>query len=210
MAGWETVRFDDLESFPVGDDGLQWHPIRMRLGIGAFGMNAYTSEHVGGEVVEDHTEETYGHEEAYIVVSGHATFTLGGEELDAPAGTIVFISDPTVRRSAVALEEGTRVLAVGGKRGEAFEPSAWELFFRAKHFPPEEALALIEAADGYKVDELGYRYNLAVARVRAGRRAEAVEAFRQAYELDPERVAGHAATDARLDPIRDEVSAITG
>src|SRR4029079_13623188 len=110
--------------------------------------------------------------------------------------------------------------------GEAFEPSAWELFFRAKHFPPEEALALIEAADGYQVDGLGYRYNLAgagsnvaelshrynlaVARVRAGRRDAAVEASRQAYELDPERVAGHAATDARLDPIRDEVSAITG
>ena len=45
-----------------------------------------------------------------------ATFTLGDETLDAPAGTIVFIRDPEVRRHARAEEPGTSVLAVGGPR----------------------------------------------------------------------------------------------
>ena len=41
------------------------------------------------------------------------------ETLDAPAGSLVFISDPALRRQAVAEEAGTLVLAVGGSPGEA-------------------------------------------------------------------------------------------
>ena len=119
---YSVTNFSELESFPVGKQGLIWHPIRSRLGIRPFGMNSYTSAEVGGEIVEDHSEETYGHEEVYIVVSGHATFTLDGEEVDAPVGTIVHLPDPSVRRSAVAVEPETRVLAVGGKPGEAYCP----------------------------------------------------------------------------------------
>jgi hypothetical protein len=208
---YNVTSFDELESLPVGKQGLRWHPIRSRLGIRPFGMNSYTAAAVGDEVVEDHTEETYGHEEVYIVVSGHAKFALDGEEVDAPAGTIVHLPDPSVRRHAVALEPETRVLAVGGKPGEAFLPSAWELFFRASGLPPDEALRLIEDSEGYNtVDRVGYEYNLACFRALAGRRDEAVVAFREAFELDPERVRGWAAGDGDLDSIRDEVSAIAG
>ena len=35
-----------------------------------------------------------GHQEAYVVIAGHATFSLDGEEIDAPQGTVVFIRDP--------------------------------------------------------------------------------------------------------------------
>ena len=208
---YSVTNFSELESFPVGKRGLIWHPIRSKLGIRPFGMNSYTSAEVGGEIVEDHSEETYGHEEVYIVVSGHATFTLSGEEVDAPAGTIVHLPDPTVQRSAVALEPETRVLAVGGKPGEAYLPSAWELFFRASSLPPEEALRLVEESEGYNMaDAAGYEYNLACYRALAGKREEAVEAFRKAYELDPERVSRYAADDRDLESIRDEISAITG
>ncbi len=207
---YSVTNFAELESFPVGEHGLTWHPIRSRLGIRPFGMNAYTAAEVGGEVVEDHTEETYGHEEVYVVVAGHARFTLDGEEVDAPAGTIVHLPDPSVRRSAVALEPETMVLAVGGKPDEAFRPSAWELFFRASKLPPDEALRLIEDNEGYNVDSAGYQYNLACFRARAGQPDEAVAAFRQAFELDPERVREWAPGDGDLDSIRDEVSAIAG
>ena len=207
---YNVTRFEELESFPVGEHGLRWHPIRSRLGIRPFGMNSYTAAEVGGEVVEDHTEETYGHEEVYVVVSGHARFTLSGEEVDAPSGTIVHLPDPSVRRHAVALEPETRVLAVGGKPGEAFRPSAWELFFRASGLPPDEALRLVEDNEGYNVDSAGYQYNLACFRALAGKHDEAVEAFRSAFELDPERVRAWAPGDTDLDPIRDEVSAIAG
>ena len=86
-----TLRIDDVEGLPVLGT-LLWQPVRRPLGITAFGINAYTAGNTGDEVVEDHTEQT--HEEAYIVIRGHATFTIDGEEIDAPWGTIVFLDDP--------------------------------------------------------------------------------------------------------------------
>ena len=111
-AAYEVLSLDDLDRIPV-DEGLEWRPIRRRLGIRSFGTNGYTSERVGGWVVEEHVEGS-GHEELYVVVSGRARFTLDGEELDAPAGTIVFLPENDVTRKAVAEEEGTTVLAFGG------------------------------------------------------------------------------------------------
>lgn len=207
---WNVTTLSELESFPVGERGLLWHPIRSRLGIEAFGINAYTASEVGGEVVEEHTEDSLGHEEIYIVIAGHATFTLDGEEVDAPTGTIVHLPDPPVKRTAVALEPGTTVLAVGGKRGEAFTPSGWEVSFRADHLPPDEAVQLVEEwVDGHPDDPAAF-YNLACFRMRAGDRDGALEAFGRAFELDPGRVRKWSGGDADLDPIRAEVSAITG
>ena len=85
----------------------------------------------GQEVVERHVEAEPGatekrHQEAYVVVRGHARFTVDGDEIDGPAGTIVFIEDPEVERVAVAEEDGTVVLAIGAEPGVAFEPSRWE------------------------------------------------------------------------------------
>ena len=47
-------------------------------------------------------------------------------------------------------------------------------------------------------------------RVRAGDHAAAIEDFRRAFELDPEKIRKWSAGDADLDPIRAEISAITG
>src|SRR5207247_9392465 len=55
--------------------------------------------------------------------------TLDGESFEAPAGTYVFIPDPSVHRHAVAAEAGTTVLSFGGPA--TFTPSAWEWSFRA-------------------------------------------------------------------------------
>jgi quercetin dioxygenase-like cupin family protein len=207
---WNVTHLSELESFPVGKHGLLWHPIRSRLGIEAFGINAYTAAEVGGEVVEEHTEESLGHEEVYVVVAGRATFTLDGEEIDAPAGTIVHLPEPKVKRSAVALEPGTTVLAVGAKRGEAFTPSGWEVSFRAEHLPPDEAVRLIEEwVAGHPEDPAAF-YNLACFRLRAADGDGALDAFRRSFELDPDRVRKWSSGDADLDPIRAEVSAITG
>ena len=67
------------------------------------------------------------------MIVGHATFSLDGEEIDAPQGTVVFIRDPKVRRYAVAVEPGTTVLAIGGVPG-AHTPSAWEWYFEAEKY----------------------------------------------------------------------------
>ena len=100
---------------PLGN----WLPLRRRLGVAAFGVNAWRAGE-GDAVIEEHDETTSGHEELYVVVRGSATFTVGGEDVDAPAGTIVFVSDPAARRGAVARAADTLVLTVGAKPGAAY------------------------------------------------------------------------------------------
>src|ERR687891_2639063 len=80
---FETAHMSELDAIP-GPGSLVWRPIRRRFGIEAFGMNAYTAD-AGSDVVEDHTEESYRHQEVYFVAAGRATFTVAGERIDAPA-----------------------------------------------------------------------------------------------------------------------------
>ena len=61
-----------------------------------------------------------GQEELYLVLSGKATFNVDGEPIYATAGTMVFVRDPAAKRSAVAKEEGTTILAIGGTPGRAY------------------------------------------------------------------------------------------
>ena len=178
------VRIDELAKVPVAH-GLEWRPIARRLGIRAFGINAYTSAQPGDWVVEEHTERS-GQEEVYVVLSGRATFTLAGEEIDAPAGTIVFIRDAALERVARSQEEGTIVLAVGGWPDKPFEPSSWEWFFEAYAQEPEEGVATMEAA----IRELGERpellYHLACMEAKAGRDEDALRHLIRAIELRPD------------------------
>jgi hypothetical protein len=125
----KLLQLDELEGVNVFET-LVWKPVRRTLGVTAFGINAYVAQNAGDLVVEDHDESRLGHEELYVVVRGHATFTVAGEEVDAPARTIVYLDDPREQRSAVAREPGTTVLAVGGVPGR-HDVSAWEYFFPA-------------------------------------------------------------------------------
>jgi hypothetical protein len=59
-------------------------------------------------------------------MSDHAAFTVDGEDIDAPAGTLVFVRDPALIRSARATADGTTILAIGGRPGAPFEVSRWE------------------------------------------------------------------------------------
>ena len=131
-AGFVTAHLDDVEPIVFdSDDEPDWRPLRHELGIGAFGVNAWVAKAPGDQAIERHDEAqedggTNGHEELYVVVSGAARFTVGDEELNAPAGTLVFVSDPKLTREAIATAPDTTVLVVGAARGLAFEPSDWE------------------------------------------------------------------------------------
>ena len=208
-APWEAVHIDDLDEIPVGE-GVVWRPLRRRLGIRAFGTNAYTSEGVGKHIVEEHDElgsGAGGHEEMYVVVRGRATFTIGSESLDAPAGTIVFVRDPALKRVAIAEEEGTVVLAVGGEPGLAYEVSPWEWNFaaipllRAERWP--EAITLLEEGLRERPENASLLYNLACAESRAGRAVEALTHLQEAVRRNP-AYRENARHDADFDPIRRE------
>ena len=185
LPAYEVATLDELKRIPVMH-GLEWRPIRRRFGIRSFGVNAYTAAKPGDWVVEEHDETTLGHQEMYIVVRGRATFTLNGETVDAPAGTIVFLEDPSVKRLAIAEEEGTTVLAIGAKPGEVFTPSVWEWVFEGYATTPDEAIAIVQ--DGIR--ELGehpaFYYHLACFSAKAGRKEEARSYLERAIEERPQ------------------------
>ena len=203
--GWQSVRLDEIEPISVVKDTLLWRPVRRTLDIGAFGINAYVALNAGDDVVEEHTESALRHEEVYVVLTGRATFTLEDETLDAPAGTVVFISDPLVKRHARAEEPSTQVLAVGGPRDEAYEPSPWEDFFAAE---PHRAagdydayVAALASALAKRPDHPATLYNLACAEALAGNADDALAHLKRALDLKPEW-AEMASKDDDLAPIR--------
>lgn len=213
MSAYEVRRLDEFDVVPVTDAGIDWRPVRRTLGIRAFGINAYTAE-PGKHVVEEHKEDQLGHEEVYVVVSGRARFTLDDDEVEAAQGTLVYVRDPSTKRAAIALEPGTTVLAVGGKPGAAYEPSAWEWIFAAAPLKErgDYAGALKIVREG--LDETGnavFHYHLAYYEALTGNRDAALEHLRKSVEHRP-HTREWARDDENFAPLRDddEFKAIVG
>jgi hypothetical protein len=206
VSAYEVAHLDDLARFPVDEEGLVWRPVRRRLGIQAFGTNAYTAEKAGDRVVEEHREAQNGHEELYFVVSGRATFTLEDEEHDVPAGTFVFCR-PGTKRGAVAAEAGTTVLAMGARPGVPHEVSGWEgLFVAFGHLRSgDEAKGreAMEAAVAERPEAWQGHFNAACFESLTGNKDAAIAYLRRAIELDPQAREA-ARTDEDFDSIRDD------
>ena len=205
---YAVVMLEDLVSFET-EGQARWHTIRRALDIRAFGMNAWTATEDGQQVIGEHGEvDGEQHEEVYVVVSGHATFTLDGETFDAPSGTIVHVPDPAVKRGAVGTR-GTTILAVGAKPGVAFTPSPWERTAEALGFWQTEewdkAIALLEEHLAETPESGVTVYNLACALARAGRTDEALARVQQAATME-DRFLQLAQTDDDLASIRDDRS----
>jgi hypothetical protein len=190
--------------------GFLWRPVRHELAVEAFGVNAYTQPEPGGELIEEHDETGGGagrHQELYVVLSGRARFTVAGEEIDAPAGTLVFCDDPSERRSAIAAAANTTVLVVGGRVGEAFAVSPWEWYFRADaaltRGDSVEALAVMDDGLARHPDNASMNYNAACYACLAGDRERAVSLLCRSVELDP-ALARWVRDDADLASIRND------
>ena len=200
----KRLSLDELEGGPVFGS-LVWKPVRKSLGVTAFGINAYTAANAGDEVVEDHTEEQLGHEEIYAVVAGHATFTVDGEEVDAPAGTLVYLDDVKQRRSAVAKVPNTTVLAIGGRPG-MHEVSAWEYFLPSMpHIAAGDygaARAVLEEALT-ETDAGVVHYQLACVEALDGNKERALAELEIAVGSE-DRFRAHAAKDDDFASIRDD------
>ena len=200
-----VVPLDDLVGYEIPGQA-RWHMIRSTLGVGAFGINAWTTTEDGQQLVGEHDETGLGHEELYIVLAGQATFTLDGREVDAPEGTVVHVADPAVKRGAVA-KAGSTVLVVGAKPGEAFTPSDWERSSQALRFWPTEewdkAIEVLERHLTETPDNAGVHYNLACANARAGRAEVALDHIRRAVELQAS-FAEYAQADEDLASVRDD------
>jgi mannose-6-phosphate isomerase-like protein (cupin superfamily) len=202
---YEVAHLDDLDRFPVDDEGLTWRPVRRKLGITAFGTNAYTAEKGTERVVEEHFEKD-GHEELYFVASGSAKFVLGDEEIDAPAGTFVY-AEPGTKRGAVATEPKTTILAIGAKPGVPHAISGWEESFVAfghlRNGNEEEGRKAMAAATAAKPDDWRGLYNAACFEALTKNRDAAIDYLRRAVELDPNAKA-YAEKDSDFDWLRDD------
>lgn len=212
-----TAKITDL-AIQLGS-GPRWAPVRTHFGIRAFGVNAYVADEPGVAVIGEHDElgtSSGQHEELYFVAGGHAKFTVDGDEIDAPAGTFVFVRNPAAKRGAIATEAGTAVVIAGGRPGEAFTPSAWERsapalnYFATQDY--DKAIEEFERLRAEAPDDPGLLYNLACAESLGGRTADAVEHLSRAVELDPD-FRRLAEKDSDFDPIRAQpefASAVAG
>ena len=203
--GNRVVKVTDVQSPYSVPTNARSHMLRRELDVQAFGINAWTSQAAGQSVIGEHDETGNGHEEVYVVLSGHATFTLDGETHDAPQGTVVFVRDPSVKRSAVGDESDTTILVIGAKRGEAFVVSNWEAAADALQFWNTEewdkAIEALEAALATDPDQAVVNYNLACAESRAGKADDAIGHLERAIALQPS-FAEMAKNDPDLEPIR--------
>jgi tetratricopeptide (TPR) repeat protein len=205
VSGWKTANIAEIEK----RNG--WVPIRDHFGGTAYGINAYVATKDDDDVIGEHTEDQSGHEELYLVLNGHVTFTVAGDDIDAPAGTIVFVRDPAVKRKGVAKETGTTVLTVGGKPGEAFQISAWEVawpwtsrgmaLYNERKFA--EASEVFEEGLAAAPTHSGLHYNLACTRALNGEPDAAFEHLQIAIEDYPGFVE-LARNDSDFDSIRDD------
>jgi hypothetical protein len=139
-APYGFVRLADVDTLVQIDPGNPdikdgaLHLIRRHFDVRAFGVNGVT-ENAGDEMIDEHheagdeenqTNGTNGHQELYAVTAGHAVFTVDGEEIDAPAGTIVFVRDPALLRAARATADNTAIFMVGARVGVPFTVSRWD------------------------------------------------------------------------------------
>ena len=122
MQSYETATLDQL----TRDDG--WSPIRKQLGSRRSASTRGRRSEVGDQLISEHDEVPSGHEELYLVVAGRATFTVDGDEVDAPTGTLVFVRDPAAKRGAVARRaRDDRARRRRRVPGEAYRPRSWEM-----------------------------------------------------------------------------------
>jgi tetratricopeptide (TPR) repeat protein len=200
---FSVAHLDELESIS-GPDTLTWRPVRAHFDIRAFGTNAYTADREGVDVVEPHTEDAdLAHEELYFVARGSARFTIDGESFDAPAGTYVFIPEPSAHRHAVATEAGTTLLSFGGP--PVFQPSAWEWTFRAADLSErgelDAARKVLNEGRRAHPQSPSIAYAFACVEALGGNRDRALAELRSALDREPE-LAEWAAKDSDLESLR--------
>jgi mannose-6-phosphate isomerase-like protein (cupin superfamily) len=203
MSGHEVARLDEIEE--ITDGRCPWRPVRHHFGIRSFGVGAWTGREAGDRIINEH-DEADENEELYLVHRGHARFEVEGEQVDAPAGTLVFVR-PGVKRTAFAEEPETTILALGGTPGQAYEAHGYELWSQLQPLFAEgryeetadRGRELVAAHPEYPM----VTYNVACSESLAGRADDAIGHLRQAIEQS-EQFRAMAAEDSDFDAIRDE------
>jgi hypothetical protein len=205
VAGWKAAHLDEIEEFE--DVGCHYRPVRLHLGLSAFGASVWTAQSAGDPVINEHDPgDPTVDQELFLVIRGHAAFEVAGDRVDAPAGTFVAVPPGTQRR-ATAEAPDTAILLIEGTPGTAYAPRGWELW--APLAPMYGAGRYAEVADALRSTveahpEYGMLFfNLACCESLTGKRTEALMHLRRAIELS-EDFRDNARIDEDLNAIRDE------
>jgi tetratricopeptide (TPR) repeat protein len=202
--GYTILTLDEVET--ASHRGSNLIPVRHLLDFRAAGVNAWMAD-AGGQLIPPHTEDS-GTEELYVVVRGRAKFTVGEEEADADAGTLVSVPAEAFRTAAAA-EDGTIVFVAGGTVGAAFTPHGWDSFALADMYRQagrfDEARAVVEQLVAEGPDHWGLHYNAACFEALAGDSDAALAHLRRAKELDADgQSTQYLREDSDLDSLRDD------
>jgi tetratricopeptide (TPR) repeat protein len=200
-----VAHLDAIEEFD--DAGCHYRPIRHQLGISAFGVTAWTAHAAGDLVINEHDEgDPTADQELFLVLRGHAVFEIDGDQVDAPAGTLVS-APPRTKRTASAKQAETTVIALEGTPGRGYDARGWELWaplaplYQAGRYAEvaDRLSALVAASPQYPM----LFFNLACCESRCGRTSDALDNLQHAIQMSAE-FRTSAQTDPDLDPIRNE------
>ena len=206
MSGYQILSLDEIEPAPYHQRGGQkLLPLQRLLNYRAAGINGWIGD-PGEGLVPEHAEDS-DNEELYVVVRGRARFTVDGVDVDAPAGTLLHIG-PGETRVAVSEEQGTIVVAIGAKIGEAFESGGWTSFVVADAYRRDGRLdegrkAVYELLELHP-DAWAAPYNIACFEALAGDADAAFRMLDQAMRLDTRAAREWAAQDADLEALHDD------
>ena len=202
-------KIDEARAEAAEPRDREYLQLRRELDIGAFGAYAIRAD-AGKELVDERSAVGYArdsHEELYVVLSGRATFVVEGEEVDAGPGAKIFVRNVEATRAAIAQEDGTTLLVVGGRRGEAWRPTPGEAMYdfmplyEAKDY--EGALRVSEdVLEEYPGNGLAL-YNLACMENLLGRSDDALAHLRDALEAAPP-LTENARTDEDFASVRED------
>jgi hypothetical protein len=204
MADYAVARLDEIDTLP--DERYRYRPVRHHFGITSFGVTAWVGAAAGDPIINEYDEDSEPAEELFVVMSGRAIFQIEGEEVEAVPGTLVS-TRAGMRRTAVAAEPATTILAFDGAPGKAYDATGWELwaplrplYDRGEYIKLSARLEdLIAANPQYPM----LVYNLACSESLSGHTAEAIDHVRRAAGAS-EKLRADAREDSDFDPIRDE------
>jgi len=203
--GYSVYSLDEIEAVPYHQrEGELLIPVQQTIGYRAAGVNGWLGD-PGDTLVPEHEEDS--DEELYVVVRGHATFTVDGASVDAPQGTLIHLLAGE-KRTAVSEEHGTIVLAIGATPGVAPEPSGWTSFVVADAYRRQGRVDEGRAAIRQMLDLHGdvwfAPYNAACFEALAGDPDAAFALLEDAIHIDADAAREHAKGDDDFVSLRED------
>jgi mannose-6-phosphate isomerase-like protein (cupin superfamily) len=132
VADLEHVQINEIDAIE-GFDRLSMRRAAAALGVSSFGISIeefgpgadeypehdHDAEGLGGKMFGERTEQL-GQEEVYVALRGSGTLVVDGEKYPIDSDHIIRVG-PGVVRKILAGPDGLRLLALGGRPGEAYD-----------------------------------------------------------------------------------------